>query len=347
MAPPVDSYPSDVYLADLAPRPGFFQRWEHRRHHRTAHWFFECLAEAGGAFCYCWLGMGAQAAFTIGNILGMPLGSLFTIGFSYGLGIIISLSIFSATSGGHFSPAITICFCAFKGFPWSKAPRYIVSQILGAYFASILVYAQWRTFILDAEALLASKPGLLEATLFTSQGPAGIFALYAPAGSNLGLVWLNEFVVDVMLGLLIWSVLDPTNTFAPPPVVPWIIAFAYSSIIWGFSVPGLAANTARDLGGRLAAITFWGTDAAGGSYAAIAALTNIPAIFLAAIMYEFCFADSSRIVPHAQRDFLRAHVLHLQRRQTLSEGQYGHATGIETGSVGSREKGTSEGADRA
>ena len=30
--------------------------------------------------------------------------------------------------------------------------------------------------------------------MFTPQGPAGIFALYAPAGSKLGQVFLNEFV---------------------------------------------------------------------------------------------------------------------------------------------------------
>lgn len=30
-------------------------------------------------------------------------------------------------------------------------------------------------------------------------------------------------------------------------------------MIWGFSAGGLAANTARDLGGRFAAMTIWGT----------------------------------------------------------------------------------------
>lgn len=30
--------------------------------------------------------------------------------------------------------------------------------------------------------------------MFTPSGPAGIFALYAPAGYNLGRIFLNEFV---------------------------------------------------------------------------------------------------------------------------------------------------------
>ena len=56
----------------------------------------------------------------------------------------------------------------------------------------------------------------------------------------------------------------------------------------------VAANTARDVGGRLAAIAIWGTRASGGKYAAIAALTNILATVAAYAFYEFVFKDSNR-----------------------------------------------------
>jgi glycerol uptake facilitator-like aquaporin len=56
----------------------------------------------------------------------------------------------------------------------------------------------------------------------------------------------------------------------------------------------VAANTARDVGGRLVAVFIWGTRANGGSYAAIAALTNIVATVAAYAFYEFIFKDSSR-----------------------------------------------------
>jgi glycerol uptake facilitator-like aquaporin len=56
----------------------------------------------------------------------------------------------------------------------------------------------------------------------------------------------------------------------------------------------VAANTARDVGGRLVAVFIWGTKANGGSYAAIAALTNIVATVAAYAFYEFIFKDSSR-----------------------------------------------------
>lgn len=42
------------------------------------------------------------------------------------------------------------------------------------------------------------------------------------------------------------------------------------------------------------ALTVWGLDAGGGPYAAITALTNIPATVLAAVLYETFLADYSR-----------------------------------------------------
>ena len=36
--------------------------------------------------------------------------------------------------------------------------------------------------------------GTLEAVMFTPNGPAGVFALYAPTGASLGRIFLNEFI---------------------------------------------------------------------------------------------------------------------------------------------------------
>ena len=75
----------------------------------------------------------------------------------------------------------------------------------------------------------------------------------------------------------------------------------------------MAANTARDVGGRLAAIAIWGTRASGGRYAAIAALTNILATVAAYAFYEFVFKDSNRgtsytVIGHAFLDLI-THVI--------------------------------------
>jgi hypothetical protein len=92
----------------------------------------------------------------------------------------------------------------------------------------------------------------------------------------------------------------------------------------------VAANTARDVGGRLAAIAIWGTKANGGKYAAISALTNILATLLAYSFYEFVLKDSSRGT--SRTIFLR--LAHAESRIVVvtligKEFRDGHAAHIE------------------
>jgi glycerol uptake facilitator-like aquaporin len=285
-----------------------------------------------GVFCYCYAGVGATAAFVVGNILSLEgVGSLLTVGFAYAVGIVVALVVFSATSGGHFSPAVTMVHVIFNGFPIAKGARYIVSQIFGAFAACLFVYWQWKTLIKDAEGALIAT-GKYELVNFSSTGPAGIFALYSSPADPVGLVFLNEFISDFFIGIVISACLDPTNFFAPPGAVPWIIGLTYGTAIWGFSPNGLAANTARDVGGRLAAIAIWGTKANGGSYAAIAALTNILATVSAYSLYEFVLKDSSRVLTVAGKEALDGHTAQVKHREY-------HLGNVANGSSSDSEKG--------
>ena len=54
--------------------------------------------------------------------------ALFTIGIAYGLGIVVALVVCTATSGGHFSPAVTIVHVLFNGFPPTKAARSVKAK---------------------------------------------------------------------------------------------------------------------------------------------------------------------------------------------------------------------------
>ncbi|KAL1739065.1 aquaporin-like protein [Schizophyllum fasciatum] len=215
----------------------------------------------------------------------------------------------SATSSGHFHPAVTLIKIVFGGFPAHKGAAFIASQIFGGYIACLVVYAQFHNALVPLQESLEAA-GKLAAINFTPSGPAGIFALYAQPGAHLGWVFFNEFICDVVLGLGIFAAVDPTNVVCPPALVPIFIAAVYAVCIWGFATPGLAANAARDVGGRLAAMTIYGREAHGGAYAAIAALTNIPAMFLAHIMYDFLLMDTDRAIPAAQMDYLRVHEGH-------------------------------------
>lgn len=49
--------------------------------------------------------------------------ALLNVGFAYALGIVVALVVCSATSGGHFSPAVTVVHVLFNGFPIAQAAR--------------------------------------------------------------------------------------------------------------------------------------------------------------------------------------------------------------------------------
>ncbi|KAG6908333.1 hypothetical protein DXG01_005244 [Tephrocybe rancida] len=239
------------------------------------------------------------------------------IGFGYMGGILLALGVCSGTSGGHFNPCVSIAFVVFKGFPPLKALRYIVAQILGAYIACLLIYAQYKITFEECTAIL-TMTGKFEALQYTPNGLAGIFAFYLLPGQTLGRAFLNEFVSDTFISLAIWASLDSSNALIPPTVAPFVVAVAYGTAIWGFSLPGLVANSGRDIGGRLMAMTIWGSKAAGGPYSAISALTNIPATLFGAFLYEFFLTDSDRVVSHAAYEFGVAHASHRRHLELRS-----------------------------
>lgn len=89
------------------------------------------------------------------------------------------------------------------------------------------------------------------------------------------------------------------------------------------------------------ALTIWGKSASGGKYAAIAAITNIPAMLLATLVYELILVDSSRgdfsphfphdtlfipcfilVLPLAQQQFLNGHKAHLDHRSMEGSDQF-------------------------
>lgn len=140
---------------------------------------------------------------------------------AYALGVFLALAVCSATSGGHFSPGVTIALVVFKKFPpikaircvssipvyhhrtYALAIRYIVAQIFGAYIACALIYVQYKELITVVEGALEAE-GALNAVNFTPNGPAGIFALYLLPGQTLGRAFFTEWTAVNMISTLIY-----------------------------------------------------------------------------------------------------------------------------------------------
>ncbi|KAL8399788.1 hypothetical protein RB594_000267 [Gaeumannomyces avenae] len=296
------------------------------REARRPRWLRECIAELLGVFFFVFPGLASIASFTIHHSLdkdsASAFGSIFQIGWGMGMGVSFAVITCAPTSGGHFNPAITLCLALWQGFPWRKVPRYIVSQILGAFLAALTILAMYWTHIQDMTARLVAegKP------LVGGGSPASIFAPYPNADQQSMLhVLLIEFFADAFIAVVVWAALDPSNPFVHPASIPFVIGIAYADMIWGFGAVTLSTNLARDLGCRMVAGILFGSEAfTHRNYAPIGILVNIPATLLGTAVYELALRDSLMVIGkgHARHaDGEAALFTHMRKAKLLDEEQ--------------------------
>ncbi|RFU76571.1 glycerol uptake facilitator [Trichoderma arundinaceum] len=288
--------------------------------HSRPRWLRECIAEATGVFMYVLPGIGAIASFTLNaaSPLGVTaFGSIFAIGFAFALGIAFAIITCAPTSGGHFSPAVTIALCVWQGFPLKKVPYYIFSQIFGGFMAALVLMGIYHQQIDEMKAVLlaAGQP------LVANGAPASILCSFPNPGQSMGYVFLTEFFADCFVGLLIWACLDPANPFVSPSLAPLVIGLAYAAMAWAFGDATLSMNMARDLGPRIVAAIFFGKEAFSYmNYSPIGILVSIPATLVASAFYEFVMRDSLLVIEtghavHADGD--EALMRHITRTTTV------------------------------
>ncbi|KAI9744877.1 MAG: hypothetical protein M1818_001802 [Claussenomyces sp. TS43310] len=310
---------------------------------RRPRWLREMMAEATGVFFYVYPGIASTAVFFLNNT-EPQFSSLLQIGFAYAIGIAFAIITCGATSGGHFNPAVTICFALWQGFPLRKVPYYIFAQIFGAFMAGLILVGQYHPQMIALEEVFRAK-GLSPNSL---GGPGSILCSFPiPTETNYGYLFLIEFFADSFIGIVIWACLDPANPFVAPTTAPYTIGFAYGNMVWGFASFTIATNTARDLGTRIVAAIFFGGDAFN-RYAAIAILTNIPATIFATGYYEFLMRDSVRRIGtgHVQHeDGEEGLMRHLTKTGTIEQGMGGNLArgeGYENGLGGEQLNGRKE-----
>ncbi|KAF9444825.1 aquaporin-like protein [Macrolepiota fuliginosa MF-IS2] len=277
----------------------------------------ELWAEFVGCFIYSWLGIGSavnQINAIVNNQPTFASGPI-QVGFAVSFGIIIAVSVCGTTSAGHYNPGITLAQATYRSFPKWKVPFYWLVQIVGGYCASMAVYYSNRYIFIQVEEVMREQ-GVLNELMYTTAGPSGIFAFYLPPGQTYWGAWLNEFVASLVACTAYWAAMDPANALVTPRMSVWIIAFAYGVTIWGF---GGILNTSRDLGGRLWAITVWGTRANGGRFGAISALTNFAAMLTAVFLYEVFITDSRRVVNVESMEHIRLMTNQLKSSETQRE----------------------------
>nr|XP_020462852.1 aquaporin-10-like [Monopterus albus] len=211
----------------------------------------ECMAEFLGTFVLLLFGCAAAAQVKTSR---ETKGQFLSVNMSFSVGVMSAMYLTKGITGAHLNPAVTLSFCVLGQVPWSRLAPYSLSQLLGAYVASGLVY------LIYYDAIMEFSGGVL--TVIGPNETASIFATYPTEHLTLGRSFLDQVVGTGMLLLCILCLGEKRNTPAPPGLIPPIVA----AIVLGISVSmsgncGGAINPARDLGPRLFTLTAgWGTE---------------------------------------------------------------------------------------
>ncbi|KAK2790857.1 hypothetical protein FQN53_008681 [Emmonsiellopsis sp. PD_33] len=201
----------------------------------------EPFSEFFGVFILILFGDGSVAQVVLSN---ETKGDYQSISWGWGLGVMLGVYC-SGISGAHLNPAVTLANCIFRRFPWRKFFPYAIAQTLGAFIASGIVYANYKSAI----DVFEGGVGIRTVGLDTSS--AGIFCTYpAPFMTKTG-QFFSEVIASAILMFMIFALLDNNNNGAGnlTPLGLFFVIFGIGAC-FGWET-GYAINLARDFGPRL------------------------------------------------------------------------------------------------
>ena len=223
-------------------------------------WF---VGESLGTFILVFFGCGSVATAVL---TGAQVG-IFQVAIVWGIGIATAIYLTASLSGAHLNPAVTVAFAFWGGFPWRRVPRYVFAQFVGAFVASIVLFALFRGVLVAYESshhIVRGAPG--------SEATAMIFGEFYPnpggqpltasvrALVSLPTAFLAETLGTGILMLVIFSSVDERNTSRPQVLTAATIGLTVTILISLLGPLTMAAfNPARDLAPRLfSSLAGWG-----------------------------------------------------------------------------------------
>lgn len=174
------------------------------------------LAEALGTFFLVFAGTGAIVINEATHGIVTHAG----IGFTFGFVVLVLVYALGPISGAHFNPAVTLGFTLTRHFPKHHVLPYVLSQLLGASFASL------------ALLLLFGNVTHLGATL--------------PAGSDLQSLVL-EFFLTFLLMFVIMSVATGAKEVGQMAGLAIGLTVGLAALFAG-PISGASMNPARSFG---------------------------------------------------------------------------------------------------
>ena len=143
------------------------------------------------------------------------------IAITFGLIVMAMIYAFGEVSGAHLNPAVTLAFAVNRSFPWREVFPYVVSQVAGAFTASIVLHFLFPASVFLGSTLPANDPMqslvleiilsfiLMLVILQVSKGSKeqGLFA-----GAAIGSVVLIE---AMFAGPISGASMNPARSLAP------------------------------------------------------------------------------------------------------------------------------------
>lgn len=178
------------------------------------------IAEGIGTFCLVFAGTGAVV---IDSITG---GQVTHVGVALTFGLVVMAMIYAVgdVSGAHLNPAVSVGFCLARRLDARSLPLYVLSQIIGAMIASLLLLSMfgnrvnlgatspagsaWQSFTL--EAVLTAMLMFVILCVSTGSKEVGMMAGIA-VGGVIGLEAL-------FAGPICGASMNPARSLAPAVV---------------------------------------------------------------------------------------------------------------------------------
>ena len=221
------------------------------------------IGEFAGTFLLVFFGCGSVcAAVTTGAQVGV-----FQVAIVWGLGIATAIYLTAALSGAHLNPAVTISLAAWGDFPGRRVPGYVVTQLAGAFLASVVIYVIFGGALSEFESknhIVRGQDGSeASAMVFGEYYPNPLGRPFKEANLDRMSEWrafFAEAVGTAILLLVIFCATDANNKERPQILTAATIGLTVTLLISLLGPLTMACfNPARDLGPRLfSSLAGWG-----------------------------------------------------------------------------------------
>ncbi len=221
--------------------------------------FKEYVGEALGTFILVLFGCSSVAV----AVLFKSFGSLLEIALVWGIGVALAIFSVRAICPAHLNPAVSIAMGFAKKLKFSKLPFYIMSQLVGAFIATTILFLIFEDAILLYEKtngiIRGSKASIQSAQFFGEYYPNPGFADKLTVSTSLA-CFMEGFGTFILVFVIFRLTEKKEQIDNLTPLLIGLTVTCIICLVAPFTQAGL--NPARDFAPRIVAYLFGWKNAA-------------------------------------------------------------------------------------